>query len=145
MPPPSAASNGSDARTPLATEKARTMADEKTYADAMNCARPDSIAAVLEGSLRLWANHLSCWPNSAGFRHYSPVAQFFIEDAERRGDHVRLLTTTADLPVNAFVLSCDPHMRQWLASQGPFVTILSDDHYAFGSLAQTSDHHVAVD
>jgi 4-amino-4-deoxy-L-arabinose transferase-like glycosyltransferase len=84
-------------------------------------------------------------PNRAGFRHYSPVPKFFIEVAERRGDHVRLLTTTANLPVNAFVLSCDPHMRQWLASQGSFVTILSDDHCAFGSLAETSDHHVAVD
>jgi hypothetical protein len=84
-------------------------------------------------------------PNGAGFRHYSPVAKFFIEDAERRGDHVRLLTTTADLPVNAFVMSCDPHMRQWLASQGAFVTILSDDHCVFGSLAETSGHHVADD
>jgi 4-amino-4-deoxy-L-arabinose transferase-like glycosyltransferase len=84
-------------------------------------------------------------PNGAGFRHYSPVAKFFIEDAERRGDHVRLLTTSADLPVNAFVMSCDPHMREWLASQGSFMTILSDDHCAFGSLAETSGHHVADD
>jgi len=32
MRPPSAASNGSDAPTTLATEKARAMADEKAYA-----------------------------------------------------------------------------------------------------------------
>jgi 4-amino-4-deoxy-L-arabinose transferase-like glycosyltransferase len=84
-------------------------------------------------------------PNSAGLRHYSPVAKFFVEDAERRGDHMRLLATTADLPVNAFVLSCDPHIRQWLASQDSFVTMLSNDHCVFGHLPGTSGHHVAVE
>lgn len=84
-------------------------------------------------------------PNSAGLHHYSPIAQFFIEDAERRGEHMRLLATTADLPANASVLSCDPYIRQWLASQEAFVTILSDDHCVFARLLETSDHHVAVE
>jgi 4-amino-4-deoxy-L-arabinose transferase-like glycosyltransferase len=83
--------------------------------------------------------------NSAGLRHYSPIAQFFIEDVERRGEHMRLLATPSDLPANASVLSCDPHIRQWLASQESFVTILSDDHCVFGSLPESSNHHFAVE
>jgi 4-amino-4-deoxy-L-arabinose transferase-like glycosyltransferase len=84
-------------------------------------------------------------PNSAGLHHYSPVAKFFVEDAERGGTHVRLLATTPDVPANAFVLSCDPHISQWLASQGAFVTILSDNHCMFGYLPESSNHHVVVE
>jgi hypothetical protein len=77
-------------------------------------------------------------PNDANLRHYSPIAKFFIEDAERHGDHMRLLTTVADLPANASVLSCDPHIRQWLASQESFATIRSDAHCVFGSFPERS-------
>ena len=77
-------------------------------------------------------------PNEAGFRRYSPVAKFFIEDAERQGVHLRLLATTEDLPANAFVLSCDPHMRQWVAIQKSFATIRSDAHCVFGRSSRTA-------
>ena len=84
-------------------------------------------------------------PNSAGLRNYSPVAKFFVEVAGRRGERVRLLATTVDLPANASVLSCDPRIRQWLASQESFVTILSDDHCVLGHLPDSSKHHVVVE
>ena len=84
-------------------------------------------------------------PNSAGLRYYSPVAKFFVEVAGRRGERLRLLATTVDLPANASVLSCDPRIRQWLASQESFVTILSDDHCVLGHLPDSSKHHVVVE
>jgi hypothetical protein len=84
-------------------------------------------------------------PNSAGLRNYSPVAKFFVEVAGRRGERLRLLATTVDLPANASVLSCDPRIRQWLASQDSFVTILSDDHCVLGHLPDSSKHHVVVE
>ena len=73
------------------------------------------------------------------------VAKFFVEVAGRRGERLRLLATTVDLPANASVLSCDPRIRQWLASQDSFVTILSDDHCVLGHLPDSSKHHVVVE
>jgi hypothetical protein len=72
-------------------------------------------------------------------RYFSPIAKFFIEDAERHGAYMRLLTTVEDLPANASVLSCDPDMRQWLANQQSFATIRSDAHCVFGNFAGTLD------
>lgn len=74
-------------------------------------------------------------PNAAGFRHYNPVVRFFIEDAERRGEHMRLVATTADLPMNASVLSCDPKVRHWLADQSFFTAIHADARCVFGRVS----------
>jgi 4-amino-4-deoxy-L-arabinose transferase-like glycosyltransferase len=79
-------------------------------------------------------------PNDGDLRHYSPVARFFIEDAERHGEHMRLLPTMADLPTNASVLSCDPNMREWLAIQKSFAIIRSDAHCVFGRFSDSSAH-----
>jgi 4-amino-4-deoxy-L-arabinose transferase-like glycosyltransferase len=78
-------------------------------------------------------------PYDGDSRYFSPIAQFFIEDAERHGAYMRLLTTVANLPVNASVLSCDPEMRQWLASQESFAMIRSDAHCVFGNFPGTPD------
>ena len=77
-------------------------------------------------------------PYDGDRRYYSPIARFFIEHAQRHGVHMRLVTTVADLPANASVLSCDPHMRQWLASQGSFATTRSGAHCVFGSFHEYS-------
>jgi 4-amino-4-deoxy-L-arabinose transferase-like glycosyltransferase len=84
-------------------------------------------------------------PNSAGLRNYSPVAKFFVEVAGRRGKRPRLQATTLDLPANTSVLSCDPHIRQWLTSRQSFVTILSDDHCMVGHLLESPKHHVVFE
>jgi hypothetical protein len=104
------------------------------------------LAALLAGI----AHAMASGP-MAGPRHKEPVtsatvdAKFFVEVAGRRGERVRLLATTVDLPANASVLSCDPRIRQWLASQESFVTILSDDHCVLGHLPDSSKHHVVVE
>ena len=55
------------------------------------------------------------------------------------GDVAGLLATVEDLPANASVLSCDPDMRQWLASQQSFATVRSDAHCVFGNFAGMLD------
>jgi len=74
--------------------------------------------------------------------YFSPIAKFFVEYAERHGAYMRLLATVEDLPENASVLSCDPDMRQWLASQESFATIRSDAHCVFGNFSGTLDDFV---
>jgi hypothetical protein len=74
-------------------------------------------------------------PNNAGFEHYNPIAQFFVEDAERRGERLRLTGTAAHLPPDAPVLSCDPEVRHWLASQRFFAALHADAHCVFGRLS----------
>jgi len=78
-------------------------------------------------------------PRDGDSRYFSPIAKFFIEDAERHGAYMRLLTTVEDLPANASVLSCDPDMRQWLASQESFAMTRSDAHCVFGNFPGTLD------
>jgi hypothetical protein len=72
-------------------------------------------------------------PYDGDSRYFSPIARFFLEEAERHGIHMRLLTTVADLPENASVLSCDSEIRQWLASQKSFSMTRSDAHCVFGN------------
>jgi 4-amino-4-deoxy-L-arabinose transferase-like glycosyltransferase len=79
-------------------------------------------------------------PYDGDRRYYSPIARFFIEHAQRHGVHMRLVTTVADLPANASVLSCDPHMRQWLANQATFATTRSGAHCVFGSFPNYSNN-----
>jgi hypothetical protein len=74
-------------------------------------------------------------PNNAGFVRYNPIARFLIEDAERRGEHMSLLSTTESLPTDASVLSCDPQMRRWLTQQRSFTPIHADGRCVFGRLA----------
>lgn len=73
-------------------------------------------------------------PNNAGFVRYNPIARFLIEDADRRGEHMRLLSTTENLPTDAPVLSCDPQMRQWLTQQRSFTPVYGDGRCVFGRL-----------
>ncbi|WIM13515.1 glycosyltransferase family 39 protein [Enhydrobacter sp.] len=75
-------------------------------------------------------------PNNGGFSRYNPIARFLIEDAERRGEYMRLQTTTENLPTDVSVLSCDPQMRQWLARHRSFTPVHADGRCVFGRLTQ---------
>ena len=56
---------------------------------------------------------------SGGIEHYNPVARFFVEDAERRGERISLTTSGAEVPMDARILTCDPAARRWLTEQKP--------------------------
>jgi 4-amino-4-deoxy-L-arabinose transferase-like glycosyltransferase len=71
-------------------------------------------------------------PNQGGLEHYNPVARFFVEDAERRGERMRLTTSNAELPVNAPLLTCDPKVRRWLAERSFFTSHHHNVHCVFG-------------
>ena len=73
---------------------------------------------------------------SGGIEHYNPVARFFVEDAERRGERISLTTSGAEVPMDARILTCDPAARRWLTEQSSFTSLHANARCVFGRFTQ---------
>jgi 4-amino-4-deoxy-L-arabinose transferase-like glycosyltransferase len=65
-------------------------------------------------------------------KRYNPVAMFFAEDAERRGERIRVVPPGALVANGATIVSCDPWVRDWLNAQTFFTVIHGDVHCTLG-------------
>ncbi len=78
-------------------------------------------------------------PNDAGFQHYNPVARFFVEDAARHGEHIRLIAPGEPLAGDATIVTCDPRVTGWLQAQTFFSMLRSDAHCILGRVSLPRD------